>query len=197
MSIYPLAFWPGDLKTWADVIGTVVTAAAVIVGAVWAYFKFVRGRTFRPRLEVGLFGQWRTVQDKEALHARVTVKNIGASKVDLLQEGTALAVYQLKPMESSEPSAWGWDDDAYTAYEILKDHQWIEPGETVSEDLLLHVSLTPEPVLFRCVLRWKWATGKDDIVIVTARKIIPIEARLDGTEEGSESLEEEIDAAAS
>ena len=41
-------------------------------------------------------------------------KNIGASKVDLLQEGTALAVYQLKPMDSSEPSAWGWNDDTYT-----------------------------------------------------------------------------------
>jgi hypothetical protein len=190
MILLPLAFWPGDLKTWADVIGTAVTTIAVVVGAIWAYFKFVRGRTFRPRLEVGLFGQWRIIDDQHLLHARITVKNIGASKVDLLQEGTALAVYRLKPTAPSEPDTWGWDDDTYTAHEILEDHQWIEPGETVSDDLLLHLLSAPEPVLFRGVLRWKWASGERDIVIVTARKIIPVEARLDGTEDGGEAAEE-------
>jgi len=31
-----LAFWPTDLKTVVDVLGTIVTAAAVIVGGLWA-----------------------------------------------------------------------------------------------------------------------------------------------------------------
>jgi hypothetical protein len=67
-----------NVKTVVDIIGTGVTAAAVIIGGIWAYFKFVKGRTFRPRLEVGLAGQWRLFNGKDLLHARVTLKNIGA-----------------------------------------------------------------------------------------------------------------------
>jgi len=69
-----------DLKTIVEIAGTTVTAVAVIVGGLWAYFKFVRGRTFRPRLELGMSGQWRMIKDEPFLHARVTVKNIGAAQ---------------------------------------------------------------------------------------------------------------------
>lgn len=34
-----------DAKTVAEIIGTLITALAVIVGAVWAYYRFVKGRT--------------------------------------------------------------------------------------------------------------------------------------------------------
>ncbi|HZJ06179.1 MAG TPA: hypothetical protein VFD59_12010 [Nocardioidaceae bacterium] len=189
MSVYPLAFWPADLKTWVDIVGSLVTALAVAVGGIWAYFKFVKGRTYRPRLEVGLFGQWRLADGEHVLHCRVTVKNIGASKVDLLQKGTGLVVHTAEPAGVA-PASLEWTP--LRAFEILADHHWIEPGETVSDDLLLALGHVPRPVLFRCVLRWKWASGAGDIVIVTARKIIPIEALLDGTESGNP--EEPVDA---
>ena len=41
-----------------DIIGTSVTAIAIIIGGFWAYFKFAKGRTYRPRFEVLLAGQW-------------------------------------------------------------------------------------------------------------------------------------------
>jgi len=58
-----------DAKTVAEIIGTLITALAVIVGAVWAYYRFVKGRTYRPRLEVSMGGErqaghlWFTVAD--------------------------------------------------------------------------------------------------------------------------------------
>jgi hypothetical protein len=66
-----------DAKTIVDIIGTLITASVVIVGGLWTYFRFVKGRTFRPRLEVGLLGQWRSVDDKKTLHAGTAMKNIG------------------------------------------------------------------------------------------------------------------------
>ena len=176
-----LAFWPTDLKTVVDILGTLVTAAAVIIGGLWAYFRFVKDRVYRPRLEVGLFGQWRDVAGTPALHARVTVKNIGATDVELLQEGTALIVERMDADQPRPPATTMWTPIHASA--ILKDHQWIEPNETISDDLLLRLgAAAPEPALFRCSLRWKWGSGGGDVVIVVARKIIPVESTLDGTE---------------
>lgn len=74
-----------DIKTLVDIVSTLVTTTAVVIGAAWAYFKFLKGRTFRPRLEVGLSGEWRPVDDgRHLFHARVTVTNIGAAVVELV-----------------------------------------------------------------------------------------------------------------
>jgi hypothetical protein len=75
-----------SLKTVIDIIDSVVTGATLIIDGIWAYFKFIKGRTFRPRLEVNMFGQWRTVGQKQLLHARIRVKNIGSSNVKLRQQ---------------------------------------------------------------------------------------------------------------
>lgn len=184
-----LAFWPTDLKTVVDVLGTIVTAAAVLVGGLWAYFRFVKDRVYRPRLEVGLFGQWRQVAGGSVLHARVTVKNIGATDVELLQEGTGLVAATMDHEQPAPPADVTWTP--VHASPILVDHQWIEPHETISDDLLLRLGLAaPQPVLLRCVLRWKWTSRSGDIVIVVARKIIPVESLLDGTEVGAPDDEE-------
>lgn len=67
-----------DFKTVIDLIGTLVAAAAVIVGALWAYFRFIKDRTYRPRLEVSMNGRWLAVDGARLLLARVRIKNIGA-----------------------------------------------------------------------------------------------------------------------
>ena len=166
---------PTDLETVVDIAGTLVTAAAVIIGGLWAYFRFIKDRVYRPRLEVGLFGQWRQLSGRPVLHARVTVKNIGATDVELLQEGTGLTVKRGVDVQPVPPAATAWEPVA--AFSILEDHQWIEPNETVSDDLLLRLGVaTPEPTLFRASLRWKFGSTDKSIVIVVARKIIPGES---------------------
>lgn len=182
-----LAFWPADLKTIIDIIGTIVTAGAVIIGGLWAYFRFVKDRVYRPRLEVGLFGQWREIAGKSMLHARVTVKNIGSTDIELMQEGTALIVESIDGELSAPPTGVRWKP--VHASPILEHHEWIEPNETISDDLLLRLDSVPEPVMFRCVLRWKWGSAGGDIVLVVTRKIIPVESTLDGAGGQGESRE--------
>src|SRR5512132_4173741 len=123
-----------DIDTIVGIVGTAITALAVIIGGIWAYFKFVKGRTYRPRLEVGLFGQWRIINGRPLLQARLTVKNIGASVVTLLQKGTGLRVGMLEGNQPSPPAAQVWRE--LRVFEVLGEHQWIEPQETVSDDLL-------------------------------------------------------------
>jgi hypothetical protein len=163
-----------NFKTVIDIIGTLITGAAVVVGGVWAYFKFVKGRTFRPRLEVHMFGQWRRVDQRQLLHARIRVKNIGSSNVTLVQEGTGLRISVLGPNQPSPPALSSWDHQK--VFVILQEHAWIEPGETVSDDLLLNLG-TPDPVptLFEARLVWGRSRGN---VVFFAREIIRSSPRM-------------------
>jgi hypothetical protein len=171
-----------NIKTFVDIVGTSVTAVALIIGGVWAYFKFVKGRTYRPRLEVGLFGQWRSVDDKDLVQARITVKNIGASVVTLLQEGTGLRVSVLAPDQPKAPTSAIWE--RLKVFEILTDHNWIEPGETVSDDLMLDLGVSdPMLTLFEARLVWRWSRP-DGNIVVFARQIIPVDSTVDGLEKG-------------
>lgn len=169
-----------DLKNLADLVGAIVTPVAVVAGGTWAYFKFVKGRTFRPRLEVGLFGQWRLVNGQHLLQARIKVKNIGASKVTLIQKGSGLRVSMLADVQRTPPCVVAWQ--ALRVFETLREHEWIEPGETVSDDLLLDVGVPPaQVVLFEARLGWKWAK-RSDAIVVFARQIIAAGATVDGRE---------------
>lgn len=161
-----------DLKTVVDIVGTVVTAAAVIIGAVWAYYRFVKDRTYRPRLEVTLAGQWLEVGAQSCLLARIHVKNIGASKVDLLQKGTGLRISTMGDVGPNGRVEW----TAGPVHPILENHKWIEPNETVSDDVLVTPSTdSGRPVLFEARLVWKWSGGDRNIVVV-ARRVVPADS---------------------
>ncbi len=166
-----------DVKTVAEIVGTLITALAVVVGAVWAYYRFVKGRTYRPRLEVSMGGEWLTIDGKRLLLARVRLKNIGASVVELLQKGTGLRVSSLA--DSDEPGIVSWLPGR--VYTILEEHAWIEPGETVSDDVLLRLAVAEgQPVLFEARLVWKWSGGKRNIVVF-ARQVVPADATINGS----------------
>jgi hypothetical protein len=172
----------GDIKTVVDIVGTVATAVALAVGGLWAYFKFVRGRTYRPRLEVGMSGQWRQVDGTDLLHARISVRNIGNSVVTLLQKGTGLRVSVLAADQETAPAAVAWT--VLRVFEMLGEHEWIEPGEVVSDDVLLNLGV-PEriPVRFESRLVWRWQRRGSDDIVVFARQVFPVGCILEGSAE--------------
>ncbi len=168
-----------NVKTWIDIAGTVVTGLAIIVGGIWAYFKFAKGRTFRPRFEVDMSGQWQKVDGKQLLQARIRVKNIGASKVTLLQKGTGLRVSVLAKDQPSPPARVKWDSQG--VYGVLVEHKWIEPGETVSDDLMLDLGMSePVPVFFEGRLIWQRFGSNIEF---SAHEVIPADATLSGPKE--------------
>ena len=161
-------------KDVAEVIGNLITALAVVVGAAWAYFKFVRARTLRPRLAVDLQGEWLRSGTRDFVRARVTVTNIGGTDVHLQQEGTGLRV--------SGPTAGGAAGSMLVPWEklgtftILKEHQWIEPGETVSDEMLLNQG-RKRILLFEARLVWRFGVRRRNVVVF-ARQVIPADGRV-------------------
>ncbi len=130
--------FPPNWAPWLDAAEKVFRIAGYFAGGAWAYFKFFRGRTFRPRLEPSIAAHLHRRAPQRLLTAAVKIKNVGLSRVDVLQKGTGVRVYRL-----GEGSRW----DRIETLEVLKGHGWIEPGETIEEHVLAEIPGDDPPAL--------------------------------------------------
>ncbi|MCW2652305.1 MAG: hypothetical protein JWR32_3281 [Mycobacterium sp.] len=198
----PVAAASGEaFRNWTAAFASIATVLAVLSGGVWAYYKFIRSRTFHPQVSVEILGQWRNTDEDHAypwrlgfrlhrpkanvLHVRVRVRNIGAAKVTLNQPGTGLRVSFPSAPKPLPPYSFGWkydpaQDSEDLVIEVLKKVNWIEPGETASDDVLLDLGRSPTLAMLELRLVWsrshsrlfRWICRRKNVVDF-ARRIIP------------------------
>jgi hypothetical protein len=153
-------FGTGAFKDVTAGVQSIITAGAVVIGGCWTYFKFFRGRTFQPRLEVALAGEWSRLGTADVLQVRVTVTNIGASMVALNQFGTGLEIGFPADVQDRDEIIWdkvlrqGVAPPAARNFQVLTEHEWIEPAETIFEDLLLNLGKPPSIYILELTLLW-------------------------------------------
>lgn len=115
-----------------DLLQAVVTTAAIIIGAVWAYYKFAKGRTFRSSLETDIVGEAMREGGAIYLISTLTVKNIGVSKVDIKHRHTVLRVLAARV----DPDAAAFEAIEFEHLDTrfaLEFHSHLEPGEMATE----------------------------------------------------------------
>lgn len=136
-------FFSSPLSITFEDIRNITTTIALIVGGIWAYFRFLRGRTFRPRLELTCRGTILSDEEFSYLLVRVKLKNLGLSKTNIKQEGTGIRILKIMPQEIVEA------EDATTEHQItlsiFEEHQWIEPNELIEDECLVQL---PEQCAF-------------------------------------------------
>lgn len=170
-----------NAKDIADIVSSAITALAVIIGGAWAYFKFVKGRTYRPRVEMQLAGQWWLAEGKILLQARVTIKNVGSSKLKLLQRGSGLRASVLDSDQSPPPASARWREGK--VYTIFDQHDWIESGETVSDVVLLDLGVSEtRPVLLEGRMVWPRLIGRN--IVSAAREMVPADSTMNKADDG-------------
>lgn len=126
---------PGFQTVLAN-IKTVTETLGLILGGLWAYYKFFKGRTFRPRLELAINGKLSDAGHLTHLATFAQIKNVGLSKLELSQTGTALRVFShtLSKLENT-PAVVEWERKI--TLPVFAKHDWIEPGESISDELLI------------------------------------------------------------
>jgi hypothetical protein len=123
---------------WKDVWGIAANVGNLIgLGAagVWGYFNFVKSRTYYPRLELTASGEIRSNGTKQYIVPRVTLKNIGKSKVQLDQSGTGYRIW-FSGADADESGELSWSGGK-PVHSIFEEHSWIEPGESIFDELRL------------------------------------------------------------
>src|SRR5829696_2323075 len=126
----------GNVQTIADILQNLFTTAAIIIGAIWTYFKFFKGRTYEMRLEPEVTGRIFTINGLDHLLAAIRLKNVGLSKVDIEQKYSGLWVLSSKPpLDTGIVKNAAWDKLA--AFPIFESHESIEPDEEIKEQRLI------------------------------------------------------------
>jgi hypothetical protein len=124
-----------DWTGWVSVAQNGVQILALVVGAAFAYWKFFRGRTFHRRLEPTVNGERVAADSVEAIRARVTLKNTGASNVPLHRK--ALRVFAVGPDGWGTTKTPEWERLATVP--VFEEHEWVESEEVISDEVLIPV----------------------------------------------------------
>jgi hypothetical protein len=127
-----------------------IRTGTMFVAAVWVYFKFARGRVFRPRLELTISGSPTRHLECHHVVVRYTVKNIGLKCLNIAHAGSKVSVEVAHAVQPTTMVSPDWQMQGY--YPILKDHRWIESGEAIAEEIMIFLP-DAKAVALRLVLR--------------------------------------------
>lgn len=133
--------WAKTWENWDNATSTIehlATIAALIVGGLFAYYKFFKGRIFVPRLETGLSVKSICKGETSYLIASLELKNVGLARVDIHQKGTALRVssYDGQPPVTKAGSV-EWKK--LKSFPVFERHKWIESGEAIKDELMIAI----------------------------------------------------------
>src|SRR5215207_3572341 len=102
-------------------IQALVTAAGIIIGGIFAYYRFFKEETHTNRLQPKVSGTAEVHDNTIYLRTTARVENTGQVAVDLDLELTALEIFTRKPRETE------W---AYQHIEsVFWEHEQVQPGE--------------------------------------------------------------------
>jgi hypothetical protein len=136
----------------SNVAATIESGATVIglvVGGVWVYFKFIKDRVYRPRFDIQLRAGYTKSGDGKTLLCQLSVKNIGTSKIRLVQEGTGV---RLSTGELPETAFQEFKWNAQRVYPVFEQHEWFESNETIRHELAVGLPAVEQAVLLEARL---------------------------------------------
>lgn len=125
-------------KDVVDVVKNVVTIIAVGAGAVWGYFNFFKGRTYRSRLEPKVSGKLISRNGAHYLVVTAQLKNVGLSDVKINQKGSGLRVFAYAVVEQVA-KARSVQQSRLITVAVFEEHGWIEPGELIEDQRLVAI----------------------------------------------------------
>lgn len=125
------------LGTLSEIIYNFTTSGAVVIGGVWAYFKFVRGRTFSHRAELSITAAVESYERCIYLNATVALKNTGLSKLPINDEMKYIQLYGITNGGTSFPGSVDWD--RLLTKRFFEQHAWVEAQETAIDTMVFRL----------------------------------------------------------
>ena len=112
------------------IIESLLTSLAIVIGGIWAYYKFIKGRLFKPKLELSIKSQIECYKTYKELLMDYKIVNVGLSKVNLSTCGIRIWKY-ISRADTLDIENVQWAKIG--SFPAFEKHQWIEPGETINE----------------------------------------------------------------
>lgn len=132
-------FFARDISLVINDLQKLFTIVALVIGGIWAYFNFFKGRTYRPRLELQIDGRVMCKEETSYVAVRVRMKNVGLTKFEMQRESSGLKVSSYETLTDLEYALSPRAEPQGGVFSMFQFHQWIEPGETIEDEHLVAV----------------------------------------------------------
>lgn len=162
--------WHDVAETWQAIL----TAAAIILGGLFTYYKFFKDRVYRPRINIKVDAGHVEIGLLHFLMCRVTMENKGSTKLEILRDRSAILCFQGTPGGPFTMTKWG--SDAATTVLIFQKHGWFESGEMISDDALIAIPADDDHVYrlrYRLVISDATPWHKGNIEINGVTTVLP------------------------
>jgi hypothetical protein len=146
-----------DLNAISNEAAHFAQAGAIAAGGAWAYWKYVRGRTFGARADLTISATlWSSEADPMhvALAVSVSLHNSGLSRIKLAYDKKTILVDWVSHerwMLSGNELYWGpWAGTRQAV--IFGDHEMVDPGEVIADDVMIPVpspAIADQPFAYR------------------------------------------------
>ena len=123
-------------RDFTGAFANVTQSLALIAGGIWAYFNFVKGRTFQDRLTPTVSGKILSIDGSVFLVVTTHFHNVGLSRIVFNPKTSMLVVFEYVPAESEEIVSVR--NKRLTSFGVLGDKdRYIEPNEIVERQYLI------------------------------------------------------------
>ena len=174
-----------DVSVWVDEMGafaSAISALFVLVGGLWAYFRFRKDAPYIARANLAVVAELMTHHGRDLLRVKCTASAIGRGRFMFIKdddyEPPNIAVYAMTPeILQEEPEEW---TDVLAAREAFRDDDTVEAGEILEEVSLIWVGDRGVGTVAYRVAASFTATDKEDSDPYTwqAVAVVPAEGRL-------------------
>jgi hypothetical protein len=122
--------WP-TTHAFTGSIQNVVQVLALCAGGCWAYFKFIKGRTFQESLTPAVTGRFVALDGVVYLIATIQIKNVGSSRIDFDRQTSALVLYEYT--QSLDTEVHAVKNKRLTSFNVFEreKERYVEPNETI------------------------------------------------------------------
>ena len=155
-----------EFEKITSIILNIVTIIAVMVGGLWTYFHYFKGRLYYPRLELKVSGSVHADGSNKYLLTNVHLKNLGNRDFRIQRAGTGLRISSLGDREAQVDDLRFAHQNKLKTVRIFADHQWIESNESIGDDLLFRLPADVTTVMLSARLVSAGITWKANCVIV-------------------------------
>jgi hypothetical protein len=129
------------IQSFGQIVQSIVTVLAILVGGVWAYYRFAKGRTFVKRVEPKLATTPLSTESGFVLIVDAAIRNIGNVTVPL-----SAAYVIFSNSDPNQPRGPRWSDideankvDVLTYLGRQRVRYYLEPGEEMHRIVTLSV----------------------------------------------------------
>ncbi len=136
-----------DLKSIIDISKEIFTIIAFIFGGLWTYFNFIKGRIYKPRLDISTSGVVDGYdQSHKVIIIKTSVTNVGSREVIIDTEKSGILFFSYpksKYVKFTHLAVW----DKPIAFSVFENHTVIESKETINDELLITLMESSDDIL--------------------------------------------------